>query len=286
LSVKIGIGLPNQVRNLDPAIIPQWAARSEEAGFSTLGSCGRYAYPSVSDTVALASAAGATSRIGLLSHVLLAPIWPSYLLAKELAGIDGVSGGRLTLGIGVGGREDDFVVDGLPIRGRGERLDNDLQVYRGVWRGEPVGGGPNPAVPEGTRQIPLLFGAMSDAAFKRAAREGDGFIGASTPVEMVAESFDTARKAWTEAGRAEPPRLVAVAYFAIGDVDTGRAKVRDYYSSMGDDFADMFAANLSGGIEAIKSTVKAFEDIGAEELILIPGVADLDEISRLTDAVL
>jgi alkanesulfonate monooxygenase SsuD/methylene tetrahydromethanopterin reductase-like flavin-dependent oxidoreductase (luciferase family) len=284
--VKIGIGLPNQVRNLNPAIIPQWAAKAEEAGFSTLGTVGRYAYPGVSDTVALASAAGATSRIGLLSHVLLAPTWPPYLLAKELAGIDGVSGGRLTLGIGIGGREDDFVVDGLPITGRGKRLDRDLQVYRSVWGGEPVGGGPNPAVPEGTRQVPLLFGAMSDAAFRRAAREGDGFIGASLPAQMVAQSFDAARKAWTEAGRAEAPRLVAIAYFAIGDVDKGRANVRDYYSSAGDEIADLVSGNLSGGVEAVKNTVKAFEDIGTEELVLGSGIDDLDEVSRLADAVL
>jgi alkanesulfonate monooxygenase SsuD/methylene tetrahydromethanopterin reductase-like flavin-dependent oxidoreductase (luciferase family) len=286
LSVKIGIGLPNQVRNLDPAIIPQWAAKAEEAGFSTLGTVGRYAYPGVSDTVTLASAAGATSRIGLLSQVLLAPTWPPYLLAKELAGIDGVSGGRLTLGIGVGAREDDFVVDGLPMRGRGKRLDNDLQVYRSVWRGEPVGGGPNPAVPAGTRQIPLLFGAMSDVAFKRAAREGEGFIGASLPVEMVAQSFDSARRAWTEAGRSEPPRLVAIAYFAVADVDKGRANIHDYYSVSGDDVADLVASSLAGGVAAIKDVVKAFEDTGAEEFILGPGVADLDEISRLADAVL
>jgi alkanesulfonate monooxygenase SsuD/methylene tetrahydromethanopterin reductase-like flavin-dependent oxidoreductase (luciferase family) len=284
--VKIGVGLPNQVRNLNPSIIPQWAAKAEEAGFSTLGTVGRYAYPGVSDTVALASAAGATSRIGLLSHVLLAPTWPAHLLAKEVAGIDGVSGGRLTLGIGIGGREDDFVVDSLPMRGRGKRMDEDLQVYHSVWKGEPVGGGPNPAVPDGTRQVPLLFGAMSDAAFRRAAREGDGFIGASFPAEMVAQSFDAARKAWTEAGRTETPRLVAIAYFAIGDVDKGRANIWDYYSFGGNEIADMVSANVSGGVDAVKQTVKAFEDIGADELILGPGVDDLDEVSRLADAVL
>lgn len=284
--MKIGIGLPNQVRNLNPEVIPQWAAKAEEAGFSTLGTVGRYAYPGVSDTVALAAAAGATSRIGLLSHVLLATTWPAYLLAKEVAGIDGVSGGRLTLGIGVGIREDDFVAEGYGPRGRGKRMDNDLQVYRSVWKGEPVGGGPNPAVPEGTRQIPLLFGAVSDPAFKRAARESDGFIGGSMPAEMVAQSFDAARNAWTEAGRTEAPRLVAIAYYAIGDVDKGRSNVWDYYSVVGDNFANLVANNLSGGVEAIKQTVKAFEEIGADELVLGPGIADLDEVSRLADIVL
>jgi alkanesulfonate monooxygenase SsuD/methylene tetrahydromethanopterin reductase-like flavin-dependent oxidoreductase (luciferase family) len=132
--------LPNQVRDVDPTLIPRWATLAEEVGFSTLGTIGRHAYPGVSDTVSLAAAAGATSRIGLLSHILLAPAWPARLLAKEVAGIDGVSGGRLTLGIGIGARADDFVVDGLPLAGRGTRLDQDLATYRSLWDGESVDG--------------------------------------------------------------------------------------------------------------------------------------------------
>src|SRR5689334_10054650 len=108
--MKIGIGLPNQVRDVRPEILPAYAAKAEEAGFSTLATVGRIAYPGVMDTVALAAAAGATKSIGLISTIMLATVWPPTLLAKEVAGIDGVSGGRLTLGVGIGIREDDFVV--------------------------------------------------------------------------------------------------------------------------------------------------------------------------------
>jgi alkanesulfonate monooxygenase SsuD/methylene tetrahydromethanopterin reductase-like flavin-dependent oxidoreductase (luciferase family) len=284
--VKIGIALPNQVRNLDPRLIPAWAAKAEEAGFSTLGTVGRYAYPGVSDTVALAAAAGATSRIGLLSHVLVAPVWPAQLLAKEVAGIDGVSGGRLTLGIGVGMREDDFVVDGFGPRGRGKRMDADLEIYRSVWDGKPVGGGPNPAVPAGTRRVPLLFGANSEPAMRRAAREGDGWIGANLPIAPVAAAFETVRAAWRAAGRPETPQLVGVAYFAFGDVDRARANVRDYYSALGEEFGDMTARNLDGDAEAIRATVRVFADAGADELVITPGLAELDQVSRLADVVL
>lgn len=93
--MKIGVGLPNQVRNVRPVVIPEWASRAEKAEFSTLGSVGRVAYPGVMDTVALAASAGATSTIGLISNILIAPAWPPVLLAKEAAGIDAVSGGRL-----------------------------------------------------------------------------------------------------------------------------------------------------------------------------------------------
>lgn len=284
--MKFGITLPNQVRNLSADILPRWAVTAEEAGFSTLGTVGRFAYPGVSDTVALAAAAGVTSTIGLLSHVLLAPVWPPQLLAKEVAGIDGISGGRLTLGIGIGGREDDFVVDGFGPRGLGKRLDHDLEVYRNIWRGEPVGGGTNPAVPAGTREVPMLFGGFADAAMQRMAREGVGYVSGTVPVPMTAGVFERARAAWKDAGRTGEPRLVALAYFALGDDQKGRTNVHNYYSSAGEEFANLASSILSGSPDAVKATVSAFEEIGADELVFCPGVADLDEVARLADVVL
>lgn len=284
--MKIGITLPNQIRDVDPRLIPEWAVKAEEAGFSTLGTVGRFAYPGVSDTVSLAAAAGATSRIGLLSHVLIAPVWPPQLLAKEAAGIDGVSGGRLTLGIGVGIREDDFVVEGRGPRGRGKRLDADLEVYKSIWDGKPVGGGPNPAVPAGTRRVPLLFGAQTEPALRRAAREGEGWIGAHLPQAPIDQSFEMVRAAWRAAGRTEPPRLVGFANFALADPDQGRANARASYSALGYEFADMVAENLAGDADAIREVVRVFEDAGADELMMTPGLADIDEVSRLADVVL
>jgi alkanesulfonate monooxygenase SsuD/methylene tetrahydromethanopterin reductase-like flavin-dependent oxidoreductase (luciferase family) len=158
---------------MDAAVIPQWASRAEDAGFSTLATLGRIAYPGVMDTVAVAGAAAATQRIGLSSNVMLSTVWPAPLLAKELAGIDAMSRGRLTLGLGIGGdRPDDFVAEGLPPRRLGRRMDSDLETFHRVWRGEPVGGGVNPAVPTATRQIPLLFGGMAPQSFARMAKWG------------------------------------------------------------------------------------------------------------------
>ncbi|GAA4527332.1 LLM class flavin-dependent oxidoreductase [Amycolatopsis samaneae] len=283
--MKIGIGLPNQVRDVRPTVIPEWASRAEEAGFSTLGTVGRIAYPGVMDTVALAAAAGATSRIGLISNVLLGTVWPPVLLAKELAGIDGVSGGRLTLGVGIGGRPDDFVTDGLGPKGLGKRLDADLEVYRDVWRGNPVGGGENAAVPPGTREIPLLFGGFAPKALARMAKWGQGYVGGSMPPEMVAGSFEQARAAWREAGREGEPRLVAITYFALGEPDTGRGKVRDYYGTMGEQ-ADFIASGVRTTPEALRDAVKAFGDLGADELIFNPATDVPDDLTRLADIVL
>jgi alkanesulfonate monooxygenase SsuD/methylene tetrahydromethanopterin reductase-like flavin-dependent oxidoreductase (luciferase family) len=284
--MKIGIGLPNQIRNVRPAVIPEWASRAEQAGFSTLGSVGRVAYPGVMDTVALAASAGATTTIGLISNILIAPAWPPVLLAKEAAGIDAVSGGRLTLGLGLGGRPDDFVVHGLGATGTGKRLDHDLEVYRSVWRGDPVGGGSNPAVPTGTRQVPLMFGGMVPAAFDRVARWGEGYIGASLPASMVAPAFQGAVTAWKTAGRVGTPRLVAIAYYALGDIDKGRSNVCDYYSSAGDEVVRLITGGVLAGPIGVKAGLKEFAEIGADEVILNPTLDDLDEIERLADVVL
>ena len=188
------------------------------------------------------------------------------LLAKEAAGIDAVSGGRLTLGLGIGGRADDFVVEGLGPEGRGKRLDHDLAIYRDIWRGEPIGG-TNPAVPAGTREVPLLFGGFAPPAFQRMARWGQGYIGASMPAAEIADAFDKARAAWNDAGREGSPRLVAIAYYALEDIDKGRANVRDYYSVSGDEIADATASRVHGGPDAVKATVREFAEIGADELI-------------------
>lgn len=284
--MKIGIGLPNQVRGTLPTVIPGWASRAEQAGFSTLGTVGRMAYPGVMDTVALAAAAATTTSIGLLSNLMLGPVWPPVLLAKETAAIDAVSGGRLTLGLGVGIRPDDFVVDGLGMAGRGRRFDQDLGIYRDVWNGEPVGGGPNPAVTPGAREIPLLFGGAVPASFERVARWGIGYIGGSLPAPMVAPAFEATRAAWAKAGREGSPYLVAVAYFALGDTDQGRANVWDYYSISGDQVARLITDGVAAGPERVKDTVAAFADLGADELILNPTVGDPEEITRLADIVL
>jgi alkanesulfonate monooxygenase SsuD/methylene tetrahydromethanopterin reductase-like flavin-dependent oxidoreductase (luciferase family) len=283
--MKIGIGLPNQVRNVTGSIIPSWAARAEQAGFSTLGTVGRVAYPAIMDTVALAAAAGATSTIGLLPTVLLAPVWPDVLLAKEASDIDSVSGGRLTLGLGVGGRPDDFVAEGHGMAKRGDRMDRALDTFRSVWAGEPVGGGTNPAVAPGARQLPILFGGYSERALRRMAARSDGYIGASVPPAMVDQSFAGARAAWQTAGRAGAPRLVAICYFAFGDGDAGKANVADYYAGFAE-FTDVVVNNVRVGASRVREAVKEFEAIGADELILNPTIGDLDQIAELAETVL
>jgi alkanesulfonate monooxygenase SsuD/methylene tetrahydromethanopterin reductase-like flavin-dependent oxidoreductase (luciferase family) len=163
-------------------------------------------------------------------------------------------------------------------------MDRDLETYRDIWRGEPVGGGPNAAVPPGTRQIPMLFGGFAPAVMDRMARWGEGYIGGSVPAPMAAPAFDAARDAWRRAGREGAPRLVALAYFALGDSDKGRQNVYDYYSVSGE-FAEIAAGALCDSPAKVKETISSFADIGVDEISFNTGTDDIDEVKRLASIV-
>ncbi|HEX5877838.1 MAG TPA: LLM class flavin-dependent oxidoreductase, partial [Actinomycetota bacterium] len=107
--MRIGIGLPNTIPETPGRLLVDWAARAEERGFSSLATIDRIAYPSYESLVTLAAAGAVTERIGLMTNILLSATRNPIILAKEAASVDQLSGGRLTLGLGVGGRRDDFV---------------------------------------------------------------------------------------------------------------------------------------------------------------------------------
>jgi alkanesulfonate monooxygenase SsuD/methylene tetrahydromethanopterin reductase-like flavin-dependent oxidoreductase (luciferase family) len=152
--------------------------------------------------------------------------------------------------------------------------------------GEPVGGGVSPAVPAGTRQIPLLFGGTAEASLRRITKWGEGYVAGALPADMVAPMFESARQAWRDAGRDGSPRLVAIGHFAFGDVSAARRNVSNYYQATGAEFAEAQATRVSVGRDGVKSAVATFEALGADELILHPAVPVLDEIEALAKAVL
>src|SRR4051794_293003 len=125
--MDVGIGLPNAVRTVDRAGIVDWARRAEAAGFSSLGTIDRIVYSNYESLIALAAAAAVTERIRLVTDILIAPLRSNTaLLAKQAATIDSLSGGRLDLGLAVGGREDDYAVSGVDFHARGGIFDRQL----------------------------------------------------------------------------------------------------------------------------------------------------------------
>src|SRR3954452_17137382 len=176
--MDVGIGLPNAVRGVDRAGIVEWAIRAERAGFSTLGTIDRIVYPNYESLIALAAAAAATERIGLLTSVLLAPPRPTPLLAKQAVSVDNISGGRLTLGLAVGGRQDDYAEQGVAFGNRGSIFDAQLDELARLFGGEERGDG-HPVVPRTVRDggPQIVIGGMADVAFQRAARHAGWMMG-------------------------------------------------------------------------------------------------------------
>ncbi len=183
--MRIGIGLPNPILGTEGVTLVDWARHAEQAGFSSLARIDRIVYPSYDSLISLAAAAAVTERIGLMTNILIAPLRNEVLLAKEAASVDRLSGGRLTLGLAVGGRRDDFsaVKDGFERRGR--RFDQQVESMRRVWRGERLSESEQPSVPLPGREMPILIGGSTDKVVERTVRYGAGYTAGGAGPDMV-----------------------------------------------------------------------------------------------------
>ncbi len=278
--MDVAIGLPNAVPGTTGEQLVEWARRAEARGFSSLGTIDRIVYENYEPLTALAAAAAVTQRIGLCTSVLLGPLRPNATeLAKQALSVHALSGGRLTFGIGLGGRDDDYEVSGIETRGRGRRLDAMLERIEEVWSGGQVG----PSI-EGSPG--LVVGGHADASFPRAARFGDGWIAAGTGPEQFADGAGKARAAWLEAGREGEPRTMALAYFALGESadEDASASLIDYYAWLGEDIANFIVAGAAKDAESVQQQMAAYEAAGCDELIFFPSSADAAQVDLLAAA--
>ncbi|MFF8591919.1 LLM class flavin-dependent oxidoreductase [Streptomyces sp. NPDC015220] len=279
--MNVGIGLPVG----DPATLLTWARRAEAGPFTTLGLLDRLVYDNPEPLVALAVLAGATSRIRVQTEVLLAPLRDTPLLAKQAATLDRMTGGRLVLGLGIGGREDDHWAAGTDIRTRGRRMDEQMAVLRRLWSGEPYGDGVGPIGPLAARPggPEVLFGGFRPAALERVARWGDGFLAAAPP-SWAGGLFDTVREQWKEYGRPGAPRIVAQVNVALGPrqvVDDARSAMHAYYAFTGT--PDRMVSGMLTTPKAIREALTAYGDLGADEVMLYCYGLDPDQVDRLAD---
>ncbi len=287
--MDVGIGLPNSVPGTGANVLTDWAAQAEKAGFSTLGTIGRLVYDSYDELVALSAVAAVTSRIRLTTSVLLAPLHSNYvLLAKQAASLDRLSGGRFVLGLGLGGRGDDYEVSGIEMAGRGRRFDAQLETMKRVWRGEERGEagvvGPAPTRSGGPE---LILGGSAAATFARVARFGDGWImGGGTP-DMFAQAATAVDAAWRDAGREGRPRKLSLAYYALGDGARQQADsyVHHYYGWLGEDVAGQIASMAAVSPDMVADYVAAFGEAGCDELIFVPTASGPEQLDLLADAV-
>lgn len=270
-----------------------WCRAVDEGPWSSLAVPERITYPSHSLTVQLAAAAALTERVRLWTTIIVLPAHPAVQVAKDLASVDRLSGGRLTVGVGVGGREHDYRAVDASFERRWQRMDEQVGVMRAVWGGDPPFPGADPVGPPPVQDggPPFVAGAMGPRALARAARWAVGVSDASTvtgvdgaALEGVVERI---RRAWKDAGRAEAPHISTALWYALGPDAESRLTgyVHDYMRIFGNEVADMMAgAARTHTPEALREGVAAAAAAGCDEMFLVPTTTDPTELDRTRDA--
>ena len=286
--MDIGLGLPATIPGVQPSLIVEWARKADEGPFSSLGALDRLVYPNFESMISLAAAAAVTSRVRLITTILIAPLRNAGIFAKQAASLDAISGGRLTLGLGVGGREDDFRAAAASFQDRGKRFDQQLALMKRVWVNDPVSDdiGPIGPPPVSSGGPELLIGGSSPRALDRVGKYGDGFIAGGGGPDMARGAYEKAEQSWEKYGRKGRPRFVVGAYYALG---TGAAEkaasyIKHYYSFLGP-MADQIAQSVPSSEGAVKGTIGAFDRVGVDELVLWPCIPEINQVSRLADLV-
>jgi alkanesulfonate monooxygenase SsuD/methylene tetrahydromethanopterin reductase-like flavin-dependent oxidoreductase (luciferase family) len=285
--MRIALGLPSRVASASGEMILEWATRAERGPFSSLVVTDRVVSKALEPLMVLAIAGGATRRIRLMTSVVIGPTRETTLLARQASTIDTLSGGRLTLGLGIGVRENDYLATGFEFRRRGRRADEQLPMLRRLWAGEalsnevgPIGpSSPRPGGPE------LLIGGYVPAIVRRIARWGDGYMapGGGEPASML-EMWKNIVQAWRDAGRQGQPRWVGASYFALGPKALEQASG---YINANYGYNPELAARRLRGIPttpaAVEEAIQHQADMGVDEFILRPCAEDLDQMDRLAE---
>jgi alkanesulfonate monooxygenase SsuD/methylene tetrahydromethanopterin reductase-like flavin-dependent oxidoreductase (luciferase family) len=293
--VQVAMTMPVMEPGLDAGVLRDWARAVDAGPFSSLCWGERVAFDNPETLTLMGALAAWTERVRLVTTVIVPQLHDPVMLAKALATGDMLCGGRLTVGLGVGGRLEDYRAVGADpatqtIRGMAERV----AVMKRVWAGEkltesvlPVG--PGPVQPGGP---PLLVGTIGPKTLRSAAAWADGLAGTTLDLDVALQNdlFEVARKAWAEAGRADP-HLATSFWFALGPVDEARGQIhrhlRRYMNWIPADYVDAMApgTGFAGSEDDLIAVLREFEAVGTNEVQLIPTSSDLTQLQRVADLV-
>jgi alkanesulfonate monooxygenase SsuD/methylene tetrahydromethanopterin reductase-like flavin-dependent oxidoreductase (luciferase family) len=285
--MRIALGLPSRIVGASAELMLEWAIRADRGPFSSLVVTDRVVSQALEPLAVLAIAAGATKRVRLMTSVVIGPTRETTLLARQTATIDLLSGGRLSLGVGIGVRENDYLATGFAFRRRGRRVDEQLPILRRLWAGESLSKetgsiGPLPARAGGPE---LLIGGYVPAVARRIAAWGDGYMapGGGEPESML-KLWQQTLKLWKEMGRQGQPRWVGASYFALGPNAFDQAS---RYINANYGYNPELGARRLRGIpttpDAVEDAIKRQTDMGVDEFILRPCAEDLDQMERLAE---
>jgi alkanesulfonate monooxygenase SsuD/methylene tetrahydromethanopterin reductase-like flavin-dependent oxidoreductase (luciferase family) len=287
--------LPVMEPNLDAATLKAWALLVDGGPFSSLCWGERMAFDNPESLTLLGALAAWTVRVQLVTTVLIPQLHDPVMLAKALSTADMLSGGRLTVGFGVGGRPEDYRAAGAdPATQTMRDMADRVAVMKRVWSGENVTDstlpvGPPPLQAGGPK---LLVGTRGPKTTRHAAGWADGLAGTTLDldVDKQNELFDVARDAWRQAGKAAP-HLATSFWFAIGAGDGPREQVHRhllrYMNWIPAEIVDAMAPTTgwAGTDDELRAVLQRFADIGTDEVHLIPTSSDIDQVRRVAEVV-
>ncbi len=280
--MRVCVGLPSTVPGCRGETLIEWARRAEAGPFASVAALDRVVYDAYDPFVALSAAAAVTTRIRLATNIVIGPIRNTVLLARDTASLHALSGGRLTLGLAVGARQEDYTAVGAPYASRGRHFAEQLSELRAHWEQARIG-----PRRERSREPEVLLGGTSDAVYARVARYADGYMHGGGPPRAFARAADKARAAWLDMGRLGLPTLWGQGYFALGgdaEAEAGARYLRDYYAFTGP-FAEKIAEGLLTTPQAIAQLLRGYADAGCDEVALIPTAASVDQLDRLAEII-
>ncbi|GAA3191111.1 LLM class flavin-dependent oxidoreductase [Dactylosporangium siamense] len=278
--MEIGVYVPSGVPGVTGRTVLDWARQADRGPFSSVAVADRLRYGNLEQLTTLAAVAAVTERVRIVAGIALAPLRPGVLWAKEVATVAAYAPGRLTLGVGIGGRAQDYECAGVPWSRRGTILDEHLETLDGL-RGHTDEQQLGPAL----GAVEILVGGASAPALRRLTRHGDGYLGGGlTPEIFGAEAF-ACTLAWRAAGRPGRPRLVASCWYASStDVEDAASDFLRSYLWQGGPPA-FVNSGIARGDDGIRAAVEQYRDQGADELIFFPCGSDVAELDWLAERV-
>jgi alkanesulfonate monooxygenase SsuD/methylene tetrahydromethanopterin reductase-like flavin-dependent oxidoreductase (luciferase family) len=290
--VRFGMTMPVMEPDLDREGLERWSLAIEAGPWSTLAFGERMAFTNPEIVALLGACAAWTRRVALVTTILIPTIHDPVWLAKSLATVDVLSRGRLRVGVGVGGREEDYAAVSADVSlRRHAELARRVAIMRRVWAGEKVVPGLlSPVGPEPVQRggPPLLSGAQGPKAIEAAARWADGVSGWSfgpDPKEIEGY-FALVRKAWSEAGR-PAPHLATAFWYALGPGAREQVQrhLRRYLNWLAprDVEAMLPTTGFAGTPAELRALLRRLGDTGADEIVLVPTTSDPDEVARAAE---
>jgi alkanesulfonate monooxygenase SsuD/methylene tetrahydromethanopterin reductase-like flavin-dependent oxidoreductase (luciferase family) len=269
--------------------IHEWSRRIDAGPYSSLALGERITFPNVEVMVTMTTAAAVTERVDLMFTVIVLPMHSETLIAKQVATLDVLSTGRVVLGVGTGGREEDFRAVGAPFEKRLSRMEAQVARMRGLWRGQPPHEGAAPVGPTPLRAggPPILVGAITPKSISRCARWADGLCGFTfgPDIDQVDKSYRRFEAAWSQAERTGIPRKISSFWYALGPDAESQMDVfvRRYLAIFGPAAVESLRKQCSAtSVAKLCELLAQFKDIGTDELVLVPTSTDPSEIDRIS----